>query len=437
MAQASRDENFVTTLLAVSSVDGVTPVVVYADPVTHRLLTDASGGGGSGTVTQLDAGTGILLTPDPITTTGSIALVTSLQPLATLGTANQLVRVNAGATALEYFTAPFMTNPMTTGGDIIYGGASGTPTRLANGSAGQVLTSAGTTLPPTWETPASAGLTVGTTTITGGTTTRILYDNAGVLGEYTITGSGTQVAMATAPTFVTSITTPSVLATANDSGALGASGTAFSDLFLASGAVINFDAGNSVITHSSAVLTVSTGDLHVTTAGTNTASVVTVGGTQTLTAKTLTNPTINGATLNGDVQYDGTPNTDDTWNGASTNTFNAGATVAQFEAVYLSSSSTWLLTDADASSTAGAVMIALAGEAGTNTNPLRVILPNSFVRNDAWNWTVGGLIYLSTTPGALTQTAPNATDDVVRICGYAVTADVMYWNPSNDFVTIV
>lgn len=43
-----------------------------------------------------------------------------------------------------------MTNPMTTGGDIIYGGASGTPTRLANGTAGQVLQSNGTTLAPSW-----------------------------------------------------------------------------------------------------------------------------------------------------------------------------------------------------------------------------------------------------------------------------------------------
>lgn len=43
-----------------------------------------------------------------------------------------------------------MTKPMTTGGDIIYGGASGTPTRLANGTAGQVLQSNGTTLAPSW-----------------------------------------------------------------------------------------------------------------------------------------------------------------------------------------------------------------------------------------------------------------------------------------------
>lgn len=87
MSQAKRDENSVPTLLGVSSVDGITPVVLYADPTTHRLLTDAASG---------------------------------------------------------------MTNPMTTGGDIIYGGVAGTPTRLANGNAGEVLTSQGTTLAPIW-----------------------------------------------------------------------------------------------------------------------------------------------------------------------------------------------------------------------------------------------------------------------------------------------
>jgi hypothetical protein len=43
-----------------------------------------------------------------------------------------------------------LTNPMTTGGDLIYGGASGVPTRLANGTTGQVLTSAGGTAAPAW-----------------------------------------------------------------------------------------------------------------------------------------------------------------------------------------------------------------------------------------------------------------------------------------------
>ena len=42
-------------------------------------------------------------------------------------------------------------SPMTTGGDLIYGGVSGTGTRLSNGTVGQILTSAGGTDAPTWE----------------------------------------------------------------------------------------------------------------------------------------------------------------------------------------------------------------------------------------------------------------------------------------------
>ncbi len=46
-----------------------------------------------------------------------------------------------------------------------------------------------------------------------------------------------------------------ILPTANDGAALGASGTAFSDLFLASAGVINWNAGNYTIIHSAGLLT--------------------------------------------------------------------------------------------------------------------------------------------------------------------------------------
>ena len=42
MAEAKRDANYVTTLIAVSNVDGTTPVTLYADPTTHRLLVSMS-----------------------------------------------------------------------------------------------------------------------------------------------------------------------------------------------------------------------------------------------------------------------------------------------------------------------------------------------------------------------------------------------------------
>lgn len=66
------------------------------------------------------------------------------------------------------------------------------------------LQSGGAAANPAWAVPAgSGGLTVGTTTITSGTNGRIEYNNSGVLGELTTTGSGTVVALATSPVFVT------------------------------------------------------------------------------------------------------------------------------------------------------------------------------------------------------------------------------------------
>lgn len=62
------------------------------------------------------------------------------------------VAIANGGTGQTTASAAFNAlSPMTTGGDIIYGGASGAGTRLANGSSGQVLTSNGGTNAPSWQ----------------------------------------------------------------------------------------------------------------------------------------------------------------------------------------------------------------------------------------------------------------------------------------------
>lgn len=137
----SRDQNRIVVLGGITDNVAQEIRMLRVDPITKRLLVTATGAG-SGTVTSISSGTGILLTPDPITTTGSVALVARLQPMATLtGNALKVLRVNAGETAVEYATI------------------------------------------------SSGGLTIGTTIITSGTTTRILYDNAGVLDEYPLSGA--------------------------------------------------------------------------------------------------------------------------------------------------------------------------------------------------------------------------------------------------------
>lgn len=50
MTNAYRDENSVPTIIASSSADGITPVRLWADPTTHRLLVDLNGGGGGFTL---------------------------------------------------------------------------------------------------------------------------------------------------------------------------------------------------------------------------------------------------------------------------------------------------------------------------------------------------------------------------------------------------
>jgi len=78
----------------------------------------------------------------------------------------------------------------------------------SGGSNGWILTTNGSGV-STWTNPTALGvdLDVGTTAITGGTTGRVLYNNAGVLGEYAITGTGS-VVLGTSPTFTTSAIFP-------------------------------------------------------------------------------------------------------------------------------------------------------------------------------------------------------------------------------------
>lgn len=125
---------------------------------------------------------------------------------------------------------------------------------------------------------------------------------------------------------------------------------------------------------------------------------------------------------------------DDTYEGNVIGGLLAGATIAQWEAVYLGGSSTWLLADANGSSTYPCRGLAVA--AYSSTNPALVI-DKGVVRNDAWAWTPGGDVYLSTTAGGLTQTAPSTSGDKIQKIGYALTADILCVNiGSGEYLTV-
>ena len=113
----------------------------------------------------------------------------------------------------------------------------------------------------------------------------------------------------------------------------------------------------------------------------------------------------------------------------------AGTTIAIGDIVYLNSSSQWVLADANAESTSGG-LVGLAVESSTSTNPVKVLVKGTLRAATLPSFTAGDTIYISTTAGDVTATAPSATGDIVRIIGYALDADTLWVCPDTTFIEI-
>jgi hypothetical protein len=111
-----------------------------------------------------------------------------------------------------------------------------------------------------------------------------------------------------------------------------------------------------------------------------------------------------------------------------------GESVTFGNLLYLKSDGKWWKTDADAVATMPGLRMALEAKSADQTCKMLVM---GRVRNDAWDWTVGGLIFASTDAGALTQTAPSGTTDIVQAVGIAYHADKMIFQPNFTFIEIV
>jgi len=151
---------------------------------------------------QIDIGNGTNFTRSTITGTASQVTVTNGAGSITLSLPST-INVNTSGNAATATSATTATN--------IAGGANlQIPYNTASGTTSFI---AAPTLPTTYlqyngtgfawaAASATTALIIGTTTITGGTSGRILYDNLGTLGELATTGSGS-VVLATSPTLVT------------------------------------------------------------------------------------------------------------------------------------------------------------------------------------------------------------------------------------------
>jgi len=184
-----------------SSSGGATPALTLSTSITGILKGNGTAISAATSGTDYSLGTSALSTGilKSTTTTGAltIAVAGDFPTLNqnTSGTAANVtgtVAIANGGTGQTTKAPAFdALSPMTTGGDIIYGGASGTGTRLANGTAGQFLISNGGTSAPSWS--ANTGIYVSANSATGSVTSSFTTTQWTSVTKNGITDSGSGV----------------------------------------------------------------------------------------------------------------------------------------------------------------------------------------------------------------------------------------------------
>jgi hypothetical protein len=327
---APRDSNRIPVIIGTSSADGTTPTTIYVDPSTHRVLVDLSSGSGTVTSVSVVTANGVSGTVATATTTPAItltlgAITPSAVQISGL-TASQIVGTDASKNLVSLAVATYpslteltyvkgVTSSIQTQIDAKGAGtvtsvsvatANGFSGTVANATttpaitiiAGQIVPTTVNGLTITANGTNTLNIAVGKTLVISNSLTLIGTDSttmtfpstSAVIARTdagnTFTGVSTGSAwVLTSPTITTKLNP-----TSDDGAPLGDTTHNWSDLFLASGAVVNYANSNVVLTHTSGVLTLGTGNLIISTAGTASGSVVTIDGTQTLTNKTITSP---------------------------------------------------------------------------------------------------------------------------------------------------
>lgn len=100
--------------------------------------------------------------------------------------------------------------------------------------------------------------------------------------------------------------------------------------------------------------------------------------------------------------------------------------------VYYLGSSAWASSDADAVATSVGLM-AVATSASSATG--MVIRGIVYLATDPGG-SVGDVVYLGTATGRLSTTPVSATGDVSRVMGYKIGTNLVFFNPSQDWIEI-
>jgi hypothetical protein len=385
------------------------------------------------------------------TTLASNVVTSSLTAVGTIATGvwgATDVGVAHGGTGASTAAAGFdALAPMTAEGDIIYGGSSGTGTRLAKGSDADVLTLASGV--PTWATPTTGDLTsiVAGTGLTGSSLTSG-DATLNVIGGTGITANANDIAVDASQTQITAIGTigtgvwqgtPVATAYIADNSITLAKLAGGTD-----GNIISFDASGdpvAIATGNDGQVLTSTGAgsppaFENAAAGYSDAeAIAAVEGEATLV-------------LAGDVEIAdskfiefasaaGTPTTDNKVQGIVIE-FLAVEAITQFDAVYVSTTTGRVgRADANVASMAKMPVIGIAIEAQGSAGSSVRVLTHGVYRDDGGfggNMTVGVPLYAPEAPGTLTTTAPSDDGDFVQKVGVSVGVRSVFINPSLDVI---
>jgi len=135
--------------------------------------------------------------------------------------------------------------------------------------------------------------------------------------------------------------------------------------------------------------------------------------------------------ITSNIILDSSPDKDHTAEWSKTTVTVDGNSTWFWALLYLESD--WNYDEADSSDDTKHNMPVIALESWTWS---KQVLLQWYIRDDTWTWTVWATLFMSLTTWAFTETAPSATWEIVQIMWFAVTADVIYFKPSYDFIEI-
>jgi len=144
-------------------------------------------------------------------------------------------------------------------------------------------------------------------------------------------------------------------------------------------------------------------------------------GLDTMSTQSSSNVSITGGTVNAQISNE--------------ISLIVGENVTAYNLLYIKNDGKLWRTDADVEASSTALFMAL--ETKTANNTCKVSSPFPIITNEGWSWSsIGSPIFVSTSTGALTQTAPSGSADIVNIVGFALSATSIVFCPGYSYVEV-